>query len=299
MVSLKGRKVFVTGGSGFIGTRLAEMLSRDHGAVVTAGVRSDRAPDVLSALGVQVRRARLGDRRELEAALRDQDIVFNLAYDFRQSAKSNVRGFENLVGSCVALGSKRLVHVSTIAVYDDWPEGDLDENSPSERPGSEYKNAKMEMERILVECSQRNGVEAVILQPTIVYGPRSRFWTDMIVERLLSGTVVLPGRADGQCNAVYVDDVAQALILSAMKRPAEGERFIISGNEPVLWRNFFESYAAILGTESIRYVEPADRGQSCCELSAGAATPSITLIPARSRCTFAAAGAVSNGRRPS
>lgn len=235
------------------------MLSRDHGAVVTAGVRGDWAPEALSALGIQIRRARLGNRRELESALRDQEIVFNLAYDFRRSARANVQGFGTLIESCVALGSKRVVHVSTIAVYDDWPEGDLDESSPSKRPGSEYKNAKMEMERILVECAQRDELGSVILQPTIVYGPRSRFWTDTIVENLLSGTVVLPGPAGGRCNAVYVDDVAQALILSAAGgRPAKGERFIISAEEPVSWRDFFESYEAVLGTESIRYVDPAD-----------------------------------------
>ena len=49
--------------------------------------------------------------------------VFNLAYDFRQSAEENLRNFGNLTDLCVEQGAKRLVHISSIVVYYDWPEG--------------------------------------------------------------------------------------------------------------------------------------------------------------------------------
>jgi nucleoside-diphosphate-sugar epimerase len=252
---LRGRRVAVFGASGFIGARLVEKLVGEHGALVTAAVRNRRSARSLAALGARPMVANLRRPRAVEEAVSGCDVVINLAHDFRASQEENLSAFGNLAEACRGCRVERLVHTSSIVVYDDWPGGDLSELSPRERPGSEYKNAKLAMERRLADLARDGALRSVILQPTIVYGPRSWLWTDHMAERLLTGTVILPDRGEGLCHAVYVDDVADALVLAALVAEPGCERFIISGREPVTWRAYFEAIAEPLGVESIRYVE--------------------------------------------
>ena len=87
----------------------------------------------------------------------------------------------------------------------------------------------------------KKGLNVVILQPTVVYGPGG-FWSTCIVEQLSKGTVVLPDAGRGACNAVYIDDVVDAAFLAANAPAIDGETFIIAGPEPVTWRQYYESY---------------------------------------------------------
>jgi len=64
---------------------------------------------------------------------------------------------------------------------------------------------------------------------------------------LRSGLVVLVNGGDGLCNAVYVDDVVQAMLLAATAKEGAGERFLVSGPRPVTWREFYGAYEAMLG----------------------------------------------------
>lgn len=272
-----GRCILVTGATGFIGARVAAKLATEHGARVSAVVRDLERASPLARLGIEVVRADWGDRAAVAAAVSGQDVVINTAHDFRASTRANLRGFRHLVDACATAGVERLVHTSSIVVYDEWPDGDLHEDSPWGAHGSEYKNAKSAMDRLLLERAAGGGPSAAIVQPTIVYGPGGWMWTDRIVEQLRTGTVVLPERCDGHCPAVYVDDVADALILAASVPRPGAERFIVSGAEPVTWRAFFEAYAEMVGRNAIRYVarsqEPGSRPGATARLRSLAANP--------------------------
>jgi nucleoside-diphosphate-sugar epimerase len=139
--------------------------------------------------------------------------------------------------------------VSTISVYEPLPDGQLDESSPAEPCGWVYPDNKLAIEQLLLKYWSKQGLPVVILQPTIVYGPFAKSWTMAPLEQLREFRLVLP--EEGQCNAVYVDDVADALILAAQKERMEGERFLISGAEPVSWREFFGAFERMLGLERV------------------------------------------------
>jgi hypothetical protein len=68
-------------------------------------------------------------------------------------------------------------------------------------------------------------------------------------ERLIFGNVILPEAEEGVCNAVYIDDLVDGLILAALSSAAAGERFIMSGPTPVTWATFFTVIACALGTK--------------------------------------------------
>ncbi|MEV8466962.1 NAD-dependent epimerase/dehydratase family protein [Fluviibacterium sp. DFM31] len=242
---LAGTKVFISGGNGFIGRRLVAALAA-AGAEVTA---LSRGGSVAGA--AQTITGGLTDRAALTKGLAGQAVLFHLAYDVRASAADNLAGFETLLAAATEAGVGRIVHTSSIVVYDGWPDSDLTEDSPMERPGgSPYRQAKIGMERQLLA----GNLPAAILQPTIVWGPGSALWTDALAEALTGGDVVLP-EPEGVLNGVFVDDLVQALLKAAQVPDLTQERFIISGLEGQTWRGLIEGYAAAIGQGKVR-LEP-------------------------------------------
>ena len=246
--ALAGRPVVVTGAGGFIGRRLTERLCA-LGAGVTVLLRSGHEAVALSRLGARVVRCDLGAGDPPEAALAGAAVLFHFAHDMRAGAGENLRAFEALLAAAARAGVGRIVHASSVVVYDDWPEGAIDEGAPiGQGPGragdGDYRRAKIAMEARLMA----GPVPAAILQPTIVYGPGSALWTDAPLAALRGGGVVLP-EPSGICPAVHVDDVVQAALRAACLPGLGRERFIVSGGDRITWRDFYLGHAGILGPD--------------------------------------------------
>ena len=77
------------------------------------------------------------------------------------------------------------------------------------------------------------------------------------LDKLWYGTVILPDCGEGHCNLVYVDDVVSAMILAGLRSAALGQRFLVSGPEPVTWREFYEEMARAIGANGPQY-RPAE-----------------------------------------
>ena len=250
--SLAGQRVFVTGATGFIGRRLVAGLVANE-ARVTALLRSRHGGAHFRRMGLDVVVGSLSDPEALSAALSGRSVVVHLAYDVRGSAETNLKTFNTLYDAAVKTGVGRFIHVSSIVVYNGWPSSEIDEDSPANGTGgSPYRQAKLAMEQRLIS----GDIPVAILQPTLVYGPGSALWTDALAQQLLSGTVVLP-EPEGQCNAVFVDDLVQAILRATALPDLGRERFIISGAEPVSWSGLLDGYAASLGVGKIRH-EPIE-----------------------------------------
>ncbi len=250
------KTVLVTGATGFIGGRVVEKLLFGGKTKVKALVRDYSRAARLARFPVEMVSGDLHDRASLDRATRDCDAVLHCAFDW-QFAKPNLEGVTNLGEACLKNGVRRLVHVSTMAVYEPLSDGPLTEESLTE-PKTPYAATKFAVEKQMLQLVHSRGVPAVILQPTIVYGPFSKGWTDGPVQNLLMGKLVLPAEKDGLCNAVYVDDCVDAILLAAEAEGVIGERFLISGPEPVSWREFYGAYARILGVDSIQLMPHKD-----------------------------------------
>jgi nucleoside-diphosphate-sugar epimerase len=90
----------------------------------------------------------------------------------------------------------------------------------------------------------------VVVQPTLVYGPLSTHWTITPVQHLKTGLVPLVDGGTGYCNAVYIDDVVDAMILAALQPDVLGETFVLSAEQPVTWKRFYSAFEAILGSHA-------------------------------------------------
>ena len=243
-----GSTVLVTGATGFIGGRLVEQLSQQEGVQVRCIVRDGSRTERLGRLPVELLPVDLRNKDAMSRAVKGVDYIFHCAYDWR-SRRQNVDGLRNMIEACASHAVKRLVHVSTFSVYEPFPVGPLTEESPNGDRGSEYVDTKLELEEIIFAAVRDRHLAAAIVQPTIVYGPYCVPWTDSPAENLIYGEVILQDGEEGICNAVYVDDLVDGLILAAISPAAVGERFLMSGPMPITWATFHTGIARVLGTK--------------------------------------------------
>ena len=132
-------------------------------------------------------------------------------------------------------------------------DGTVGEDTPRQIAGPGYAGTKRALEDEVLRAAREDGFPGVVLQPTIVYGPRSRPWTEDPADMLRYGTVVLPAASQGVCNAVYVDDVVSSMILGATRPEAVGQAFLISG-PPVTWAEFYEQIARAVRADGPQYL---------------------------------------------
>jgi nucleoside-diphosphate-sugar epimerase/predicted dehydrogenase len=252
----RGSTVVITGGSGFIGGRLAEVLS-DQGVHVRCVVRSMTNCGRLGRLPVKLVKADLADADAVREAISGADYVFHCAYDPR-SIHQNLEGTRNLIDASEHHAVKRLVYLSTFSVYEPFPDGELHEEIRDGDRSWVYVRTKLDLEQAIFDRCRTAGLPATIVQPSIVYGPFSKPWTNAPAEMLLYGDLILPDKGSGICNAVYIDDLVEGLIATAVNPNAVGERFILSGPEPITWGAFFETFAAALDTNKPIYRPTAE-----------------------------------------
>ena len=243
-------KVLVTGASGFIGGRLVERLVR-QGAEVRVLVRNPASAARLARFPLTFHLGDVTNTADLDKAMQRCDRVFHCAYGTTGSQKRrawvNRVGTERTLEAAHRAGVERVVYLSTLMVYGQTADGDLDETAPRRRFGNAYSDSKLDAEGIALQYSRSGRVPVTVLQPTAVYGPYGGVWTVQPIETLKTGRVILVNGGDGLANAVYVDDLVSAMLLAAEKDAAVGEAFLISGPEAVTWRELYGRFARMLG----------------------------------------------------
>jgi nucleoside-diphosphate-sugar epimerase len=252
MSSLSGVRVLVTGGTGFIGGRLVARLAHACGAHVRVLVRDLRRATQIARYPVDLFRGDLTDAAVVARAVETCEIVVHCAVGNQGTdddrKRVTVGGTEHLLAAVASAGIRRFVHVSTAAVYGGYtPDSVLTEEFKPRRSGVQYVDSKFEAEEAVHAAARNHGFEAVICQPTIVYGPFARTFTTNVVQQLKTGRVILVNGGAGICNSVYVEDVVTALLLAATSGVAPGETFLVSGPDTVTWREFYERYQRSLG----------------------------------------------------
>ncbi len=215
-------KVLVTGGTGFTGSRLIPLLLK-NGIQVRALVRptSDRSP--LSALTVEWAAGDLSDTQALISALRGVDALVNIASLGFGHAESIVRAAKEA-------GVKRGLFISTTAIFTQ-----LNAGSKSIRLAAE-------------EAIQTSGLDYTILRPTMIYGsPRDRNMWRLI--RLLRITPIMLIFGDGESlqQPIFVDDVANAVLLALQNDGTIRKSYNIAGKDPLTYNQVIDTVASALG----------------------------------------------------
>jgi len=253
MTSLANTPVLVTGATGFVGSRLSELLATKEQAKVTGTGRELDRVTYLKDQGVDLQAADLLDEDALKALVEGKRIVFHAAAalqtDPETAQKINVEATEALVRLAGEAGVSRFVHVSTVGVYDMTNRKYVDETAPlALNHFSTYPRTKAEAEKRATAAASKSGMELSIVRPSMIYGPGHGFWSEVMFKNVLEGNPVMLGDGSGNFNPVYVDDVVDAIILCAKHPKAAGEAFNVSA-DVTTWREFFGHYAKLSGKE--------------------------------------------------
>lgn len=243
-----GHIAFVTGAGGFVGRRLVDRLL-GQGTRVRALVRRGLVGAVPRD-GLERVRGDVTDPASLRRAIAGCEVVFHCAWggeSLEDARRINVGGTVHLVEAAAAGGVGRLVHVSTMAVHGDRLPAVLTEDVPFDLGGDAYGVSKAEGERAALERGRACGVEIVALRPSLVYGPHAPFWLVGYFERVRREQVALVDEGRGLANLLFVDDLVDAMLAAARRPGIAGEACLVSGAEPVTWRDYLGHFARMCG----------------------------------------------------
>jgi nucleoside-diphosphate-sugar epimerase len=254
-------KVAVLGASGFVGGHIVRYL-RQQGHDVRAISRHRRGLDP----SINWTCADACDVYAMRDALAGSECVVHAALGTNQEIVDSVAP---VYAAAEANGLRRVVYISSGSVHGQSPApGTSEASALTIRHGCSYNTAKVRAERRLRQLRRRGTVETIVLRPTIVVGPGSR-WVYDFADALNDGTAVVIDGARGICNSIYVDNLSYAVDL-AMRRPGiDGEVFLVSDAETVRWCDLFRPIAEAFGFDFDRVpsVSPPDPAYSFKQLN--------------------------------
>jgi nucleoside-diphosphate-sugar epimerase len=243
-------KVFISGALGFIGSVLADRY-RDLGSEV-------RGVDLRAEPSLGVVAGDIAEPGDWQQRADGCDLVINTAAyvgfggELDAVWRVNVLGARRVIDAAARGGAGRFVQFSSVTTFGfDYPDG-VDETYPVRLTGNPYPDSKIAAEQVTLQAHVAGEVQATIIRPGDVYGPRSRGWTTLPVQMIKSGQMVLPAGGRGQIGPVYVDNLVDGVLLAAESPEAVGEIFTIADGVAVEIGEFFAHYARMLGKDGIR-----------------------------------------------
>ena len=257
-------KVFVTGGTGFIGGEVVRQL-RARGDEVRCLARSPEKGAKLVGLGCELLSGDLGDADVIRRGMDGCDAAIHAAamYEVGIPAsqrpamwEANVAGTERVLNAALEAKVPRLVYVSTVGVFGNTHRKVVDESY--EHPGKEftsyYEETKLEAHKIAKRMIAEQGLPGIIVQPGGVYGPADTSSIAVLLDQFLSGKMpLLPFPELGICLS-HVEDVAAGILL-ALDKGRIGETYVLSGPVTTV-RDAIEVVASISGRKAPRHSVP-------------------------------------------
>lgn len=250
-------KALVTGGSGFIGSRLAMSLRARGAEVVAFGQQNGPAESAnaaeLEGCGVKVALGSVTRPADLAAVVPGVDVVFHLAAAQHEANVAdslfhevNVEGTRNVIDASLRAGVRRLVHGSTIGVYRAEPASVVDERAPLQ-PLNVYGRTKLEAERLVQALDRR--LPWVVVRISETFGPGDRRLLKLF-RGVAKGRFPLIGPGLNLHHPIYIDDLVECLVRAAESPAAVEQTFVAAGPEVVTSRNMIEETARALGVRA-------------------------------------------------
>ncbi|HET9825282.1 MAG TPA: NAD-dependent epimerase/dehydratase family protein [Chitinophagaceae bacterium] len=252
-------KIFITGSTGYIGNLLALRLAKE-GNQVHALVRDPEKAASLKHPNIKLFKGDVNDSASIKDAMDGCEAVFHLAAFARMWAKPsdifykvNVEGTRNVLQAAVENNISKLVYTSSTAVFGTSINQPLCEDDPRTIGfKNDYDLSKCIAEKLVKEYAA-NGLNALIVNPSRVYGPGnatfSNPFTRLLKAAIKGNPIPIPQCPDVVANYSYVHDVVEGHIL-AMKFGKQGERYILGG-ENVSYRRFVEVVGEVIPVKSV------------------------------------------------
>ena len=259
---MSGKRILVTGPTGFIGLNLVEQLI-SQGHQVTALVRSSSSPaktTLLKQMGANLIQADLNDPDSLALAVAGQQVIFHLAAVARAVkletfAQVNQIGFANLMQSAIATGSDaKIVFVSSLAAVGPSKFGRPHRECAAPQPISNYGKSKRAAEELAQQFRDRLNIS--IVRPPIVLGPHDSrgFEIFKLIDRW--GVHFNPSIRNEEYSVIHVADLCAALIAvaangqSVTPQDLNAGMYFAAGDEIISYQRLGSMIGQALGKES-------------------------------------------------
>ncbi len=252
-------RAFITGGTGFVGSHLAEELLGRGYAEVRCLVRSE--PGWLGGLGVVPVRGDLFDAEALREGVRGVDLVYHVAGLTRAETQEaldrvNVTGTLNVLDAVreVTPEVRRVLVTSSLAACGPSGAQPLKEAEPLE-PVSRYGLSKARMEEAV--RAQHGDLPVTIVRPPAVYGPREAdiFTLIRAADRQRVFPVVGKGEQP-QLSLVHVRDLVRGMADAAESRKTAGETYFIGSEAYYAWNEIRDAVLGALGHRALKLNVP-------------------------------------------
>lgn len=228
----------ITGGTGFIGSRLASRcMERGDEVVILAQVNTQAERENTAELekqGLSIVIGGVTDKDSVQKAVAGCDVVFHLAAAQHEANVPdqhfwdvNVEGTRNLLDASIDAEVKRFVHGSTIGVYGVEMQGEISETSPL-KPDNIYGVTKRAGEELVLSYQDRLPVTAIRISET--YGPGDRRLLKLF-KGIKKRKFFVIGNGENKHQLIYVDDLIDGMFLASEKEGALGEVFVLAGEE--------------------------------------------------------------------
>jgi nucleoside-diphosphate-sugar epimerase len=234
------KKIAIIGGSGFVGTRLIELLKENYNILNVDKQQSVSFPDITVIANVL-------DKDKLSTCLKDADLVVLLAAEHRDDVSPtslyydvNVEGMKHTLTAMEENHISRIVFTSSVAVYG------LNKENPNEShptdPFNHYGKSKWQAEQVLQEWYQSHQDWNInILRPTVIFGERNRGNVYNLLKQISSGKFMMVGNGNNKKSMAYVGNIV-AFIRFLMENKQKGYNVYNYIDKPDLTMNELVSH---------------------------------------------------------
>lgn len=260
---LKGKKVLVTGATGFTGGHVARRLLA-IGAQVTILARKTSNQDTVNELAEKGATIVFGDvtnRDSVFEAVKGQEYVFHIAALFREAKHPDSRYFEvnrdgviHVFDAAEEFGIRRVIHCSTIGVHSHIPNPPASESEPY-RPGDVYQESKCEGEKVALERMKKGKVEVSIIRPAMIWGDGDRRFVKLF-KGVIRRRLPIIGSGKSLTHWIYFEDLVDAFLLAAVRPEANGQVYIIAGRTIVPYEEVVKAIAKVAGVKPLLWKVP-------------------------------------------
>lgn len=228
--------ILVTGASGFVGRGVCKALSltKHNGYALL------RRPQE----GLKVKKQFIVEdflsHSDWEAILKGMDVVIHtagLAHVKRHPAQNycdiNTEITKKLALECVKAGVKRFVFISTVSIYGVSSSQEIISLLTPYNPITPYGQSKLLAENFLQELYKVGTIETVIIRPPIVYGPAAPGNVQTLLKAIRKGIPLPFAATQNRRSMVFIENLADALLLCATHPKAKGNTYFVSDGRPV------------------------------------------------------------------
>lgn len=228
-------KAFVTGGTGFIGSHLADQLLKRQNDQIFCLIRGDSK--WLHDKDIKIVKGSLQDFPALREGIDGSDVVFHIAGmvkapDQRTFDNANVEATENVLRLCMKYKVPKLVVLSSLAACGPSFSRPLTESDPL-MPVTRYGESKKRMEEMIHDTADES-ISVSIIRPPAVYGPRE----DQIFSVFqMASWKLFPiiGNKNGKISLIHVNDLIEGILLAARNKTPGVSTYFISSEEIYTW----------------------------------------------------------------